>query len=60
MVKNKIISFKLISGQVFLGTYLSLIVPDVDGCGLVSLQSVILKHRMKQDLLIKNKNNSRK
>ena len=60
MVKNKIISFKLISGQVFLGTYLSLIVPDVDGCGLVSLRSVVLKHRMKQDLLIKNKNNSRK
>ena len=60
MVKNKIISFKLISGQLFLGTYLSLIVPDVDGCGLVSFQSVVLKHRMKQDLLIKNKNNSRK
>ena len=37
MVKNKIISFKLISGQVFLGTCLSLIVPDVDSCGLVSL-----------------------
>ena len=37
MIKNKIISFKLISGQVFLGTYLSLIIPDVDGCGLVSL-----------------------
>ena len=37
MVKNKNIYFKLISEQVFLGTYLSLIVPDVDGCGLVSL-----------------------
>ena len=60
MVKNKIISFKLISGQVFLGTYLSLLIPDVDGCELVSFQSVVLKHRMKQDLFIKNKNNSRK
>ena len=60
MVKNKIISFKLISGQVFLDTCLSLLLPDVDGCGLVSFQSVVLKHRMKQDLLIKNKNNSRK
>ena len=58
MVKNTIISFKLISGQVFLGTYLSLLIPDVDGCGLVSFRSVVLKHRMKQDLLIKNKNNS--
>ena len=36
MVKNKIISFKLTSGQVFLGTYLSLFIPDVDACGLVS------------------------
>ena len=54
MDKNKIISFKLISGQVFLGTYLSLLIPDVDGSGLVSFQSVVLKHRMKQDLLIKN------
>ena len=60
MVKNKIISFKLISGQLFLGTYLSLLIPDMDGCGLVSFQSLVLKHRMKQDLLIKNKNNSRK
>ena len=60
MVKNTIISFKLISGQAFLGAYLSLLIPDVDGCGLVSFQSVVLKHRMKQDLLIKNKNNSRK
>ena len=60
MAKNKIIHFKLITRQVFLGTYLSLIVPDVDGCGLVSLQPVVLKHRMKQDVLLKNKNNSRK
>ena len=60
MVKNKIISFKLISEQVFLGTYLSLLISDMDGCGLVSFQSVVLKHRMKQDLLIKNKDNSRK
>ena len=60
MVKNTIISFKLISGQVFLGTYLSLLNLDMDGCVLVSFRSVVLKHRMKQDLLIKNKNNSRK
>ena len=56
MVQNTIISFKLISGQVFLDTYLSLLIPDVDGCRLVSFRSVVLKHRMKQDLLIKNKN----
>ena len=39
----------------FLSTYLSLIVPEVDGCGLVSLQSVVLKHRMKEGLPTKNK-----
>ena len=60
MIKNIIISFRLISGQVFLGIYLSLPIPDVDGCGLVSFRSVVLTHRMKQDLLIKNTNNSRK
>ena len=37
MVKNKIIPFKLISRQVFLGAYLPSIVPDVDGSGLLSL-----------------------
>ena len=55
MIKNKIISFKLISRQVFLGAYLPSIVPDVDGSGLLSLQSVVLKHGMKQNLLIQNK-----
>ena len=47
MVKNKIISFKLISRQVFLGAYLPSIVPDVDSSGLLSLRSVVLKHGMK-------------
>ena len=55
MVKNKIISFKLISRQVFLGAYLPSIIPDVDGSGLLSLRSVVLKHRMKPNLLIQNK-----
>ena len=55
MIKNKIISFKLISRQVFLGAYLSSIVPDVNGSGLLSLPLVVLKHRMKQNLLIQNK-----
>ena len=60
MIKNKIISFKLISRQVFLGAYLPSIVPDVDGSGLLSLRSVVLKkkkkkNRMKQNLLIQNK-----
>ena len=27
----------------------------MDGCGLVSLQTVVLKHRMKEGLPIKNK-----
>ena len=39
----------------FLSTYLSLTVPEVDGCGLVSLQSVVLKHRMKEGLPTINK-----
>ena len=39
----------------FLSIYLSLTVPEVDGCGLVSLQSVVLKHRMKESLPTKNK-----
>ena len=39
----------------FLSTYFSLTVPEVDGCGLVSLRSVILKHEMKEGLPIKNK-----
>ena len=37
MVKNKIISFKLILRQVFLGAYLPSIVLDADGSGLLSL-----------------------
>ena len=37
MIKNKIISFKLISRQVFLGAYLPSIIPDVDGSGLLSV-----------------------
>ena len=55
MIKNKIIPFKLISRQVFLGAYLPSIVPDVDGSGLLSLRSVVLKHGMRQNLLIQNK-----
>ena len=55
MVKNNIISFKLISREVFLGAYLPSIVLDVDGSRLLSLRSVVLKHRMKQNLLIQNK-----
>ena len=44
----------------FLSTYLSLTIPEVDGWGLVSLQSVVLKHRMKEGLPTKNKKNPRK
>ena len=43
MIENKIISFKLKSRQIFLGAYLPSIVPDVDGSGLLSLQSIVLK-----------------
>ena len=39
----------------FLSTYLSLTIPKVDGCGLVSLRSVVLKHKMKEGLPTKNK-----
>ena len=35
--------------------YLCLTIPEVDGCGLVSLQSVVLKYRMKECLPTKNK-----
>ena len=35
--------------------YLSLDTPEVDGCGLTSLQSVVLEHKMKEGLPIKNK-----
>ena len=39
----------------FLGTYFSLTVPEVDGCGPVSLWSVVLKHRVKEAIPTKNK-----
>ena len=35
--------------------YLSLDTPEVDGCGLTSLQSVVLEHKMKEGLPTKNK-----
>ena len=41
--------------KVFLRTYFSLMTPEVDGCGLVSLQSVVLKHRVKEALPTKIK-----
>ena len=36
-------------------TYLSLDTPEVDGCGLASLRSVVLEHKMKEGLPTKNK-----
>ena len=39
----------------FLSTYLSLTVPEVDGCGLVSLRSIVLEHKMKEGLPTKNR-----
>ena len=39
----------------FLRTYFSLTTPEVDGCGLLSLRSVVLKHRVKEALPTKNK-----
>ena len=36
-------------------TYLSLQIPELDGCGLTSLQSVVLEHKMKEGLPTKNK-----
>ena len=37
------------------GTYLSLGIPEVDCCGLASLQPVVLEHKMKEGLPTKNK-----
>ena len=34
--------------------HLSLIIPDVDGSGLSSLRTVVLEHKMEQNLLISN------
>ena len=38
----------------YLGAHLPLIISDVDGSGLSSLWSVVLEHKMKQNLLIQN------
>ena len=38
--------------QICLGVHLPFIVLDVDGSGLSSLRSVVLEHKMKQNLLI--------
>ena len=37
------------------GTYFSLRIPEVDGCGLTSIRSVVLEHKMKEGLPTKNK-----
>ena len=39
----------------FLRTYFSLTTPEVNGCGLASLWSMVLKHRVREALPTKNK-----
>ena len=54
MIIELTIKNKLILRQIYLGAHFPLIVPDVDGGRLLSLWSVVLKHKMKQNLLIQN------
>ena len=54
-IKKNYYPLKIYNKTNILGAYPPSIVPEVDGCRLLSLQSVVLKKKIKQNLLIKNK-----